>query len=471
MWGGLKCDGPKGITFIEGTVVKSRRTGKPAAGPSASSVGDRIFSVSPPLKVNQLELYICCGQKHLRRGAAIDLVLQKTHLSEIAAAASAATSGQIFHQAILSFGAILFGSKHGQAAITNRGYVLHGAALKGLNLALSQPDCYMRDDVILSVSTLAILECLTPTGPRNYLKHMVGLERLLELRGPVSCSAISFEVYKSVRHMILFASLRTGNPSILAREEWKTALRAHCSDDDLPEQNLFNILADCTVLSVRRNRILASWQLNPQDSWTQERESIEERALILLAQLQDWRKTWKSDARNLASVDSDHSLNTSLPVDSHSGYSGHQNTRAPAITLLCFYNASAAVMWMFYNTTLIYVFRILASLPFENSDSPKQNIGPTQTTPSSLDPSRRPPGGYAAAERSAALDICRCIPYYSTQISTADPDMSPIPHWAIMTAWATLCLEESIEGKWITDLLETNYPDIVAKGVWTDRDR
>ncbi|KAF3920640.1 hypothetical protein ABW21_db0205355 [Orbilia brochopaga] len=455
---GLKCEGPKDITFVEATIVKSRRTKKPTAGDPIRGGGGPV-SVSHPPSVNQLELYICCSQKHIRRGGAIDLVLQRTHISEIAV-----TGGQIFHPAILGFGAIILGSKHGHAAITNRGYVLHGTALKRLNTALSEPGCYMRDDVLLSVSTMAILECVIPSGSRNYLSHMIGLERLLQLRGPVACSPISFEVYKSVRHMIIFASLCTGKPSILAGDTWKAALRSHCSDDDLPEQDLFDVLADCTVLSCRRDKMLADWHLFSKESCLQERDSIKENALDLFAQLQDWRQRWEADASNFMSTFETGSVTDKPPPEPCAQAPARY---PPNITFLSFQKISAATMWMCYNTTMIHVFRILASLPLENSGL-EDSSDSIQMPLSISEPTRNT---YASAERLAALEICRCIPYYSGQIARTDADLSPIPHWAVMTARATLCRNEATKGTWIMDLLGATNPDIVANGVWIDQNR
>lgn len=92
----------------------------------------------------------------------------------------------MFHRSILSLAIIFFGSQHGQPWIIGRGYTIHGMALKQLNDALSGPRCYLRDDILLSVVTLVLLECFVLTGRKYYLKHMVGLEKLIELRGPNS---------------------------------------------------------------------------------------------------------------------------------------------------------------------------------------------------------------------------------------------------------------------------------------------
>ncbi len=165
------------------------------------------LALSTSLIGNEFEIYICYTRKFIRRGGLVDLALQEVQLSDIITAGTTPANGQIFHQAFLSFALIVFGSRHGRSQITDQGYAIHGVALRQLNQALSDSNCRTRDEVFLSVVTLALLECMVPTGTNHYIKHMIALERLLELRDPSShCSPKSSEFYKSVRHMIIFAS-------------------------------------------------------------------------------------------------------------------------------------------------------------------------------------------------------------------------------------------------------------------------
>jgi len=74
------------------------------------------------------------------------------------------------------------------------------------------------DEILYSVVTLAFLESFALTSPNYYLKHMIDLERLLELQGPPVHGSPK---YSQLHKLILFASLNTRRHSILAREEWK----------------------------------------------------------------------------------------------------------------------------------------------------------------------------------------------------------------------------------------------------------
>ncbi|KAF2190115.1 hypothetical protein K469DRAFT_699711 [Zopfia rhizophila CBS 207.26] len=419
--------------------------------------------LSALLRGNEHEIYICYTRKHLRRGGPVDLALQEIQLGDIITAGTTTENGRIFHQAVLSFAIIFFGTQHGQAYITNQGYAMHGVALKQLNHVLSDPICYTCDEVILSVVTLAMLECLVPTGPKYYLRHMIGLERLLELRDPSSyCSPKSSELYKSVRHMILFASLRTGKPSILARAEWKTVLRANCSDEELQEQDLYDVLADCTVLVAERDNMLANWELDLERG-THQRDKIKRRALPLLTHLRAWRKRWDSDGRN-SYFETSAAFARLQPMQESRG---DDSPHFP--TIFEFSNDSAATMLMFYNTTLIYVLQVLASLPLENFGihSNQSFIQNTLQDAGYLDDLwKHTKYEYIAAERLAALEVCRCIPYYLVRKSRLDSDSSPVVHWAVTTAWMTLRGNESAEGRWMMDLLNRKSREVIAKGLW-----
>ncbi|RDW59441.1 hypothetical protein BP6252_12528 [Coleophoma cylindrospora] len=410
----------------------------------------------------EFNIYICYTLKHLRRGAPLDLALQEMQLSDIAAAGTTKANTQIFHQTLLSFAMILFGTQHRQASITKHGYAIYGAALKQLNYMLQTSKFYSRDDVILSVVTFAILECYVPTGPKNYLMHMTGVERLLELRGPTSlCSPESTQLYRELRHMILFASLRTGKASILAREEWKAAFRASCSAEEIPEQDLFDVLADCTVLAAEYDDILTIRDPDPESS-SRQQDELYQKGLDLLNQLHIWRSRWNGDEDNSY---------FETPVGFAKLELGREplaDELPPFLTTFEFSNNRTAIMLMFYYTTLIHVFRILTSLTLENlrtysNESPTPNT--LQNTGYLDDVWKQTKHGNIAAERSVALQICRCIPDYLKRNSSLATVMPPIFQWTVTTAWMTFRGTESAEGKWLMKLLHTNNREVIAKGL------
>ena len=246
----------------------------------------------------------------------------------------------------------------------------------------------------------------------------------------------------------------------MARAEWKTALRANCSEEELYEQDLFDFLADCTVLVAQRDEILANWESDLEKS-TSRRDKIKQRALSLLDDVSAWKKRWDRDSRN-------------FQAELYPPFAKPQPTQSrgdrspPFLAIFEFSNTAAAIELMFYNTILIYGHRILASLPSDNLDthSDQSSIQDTSQDAEYINGLRtHTKDEWVAAERFAALDICRCIPHYLERRWRSDYECSPIVHWAVTTAWVTVRGNESAEGRWMNSL-NTEDREVIPKGLW-----
>ncbi|KUJ13954.1 uncharacterized protein LY89DRAFT_784788 [Mollisia scopiformis] len=448
---GLECDGAKEISFVEAKIVRSRRSDKSVAM-SSDAVVDATGAPSSPLKGNELEIYICYTMENCLRGGIVNTTLKAAPMNEIITAATT-PNGKIFHHAVLSLAVLFFGTEHRQSKITVKGYAMHGVALKRLNQALAVPGCYAHDEVILAVVTLALLECFIPTGPNHFLKHMSGLERLLELRGPGTegYSSSSSKLGRGARHMILFASLRTGKPSILARPEWKAALRIDCPVEQLPEQDLIDILADCTVLVAGSEKILANGGLELEGN-ARQRDEIEVKALSLLEQLRAWKRGWDTDLKNAY-------FETLIAPERVQPTANWTDNSPPFLTIFEFSNDVSATNFMLYHAVTIYILRVLKSITIQTS-SPMQNYSQDPTL------QKQTKDEYIAAERLAALDVCRAVPYYIGLKAGLDLCHSPVVHMGVITAWITLGGVESAEGKWMMELLNAESREVIAKGLW-----
>ncbi|KAL2072577.1 hypothetical protein VTL71DRAFT_11920 [Oculimacula yallundae] len=502
---GLECDGPiKEATFIVGKIIKSRRSSKgtdkdsdrgspPCQGvdksrrssKGSSKGSDQELSPCPSdlprvslLGSSEFETYLCYALKHLRHGGTIELTTRTIKSTDIVPAPTMAAThyGQISHRAVLSFAAIFFGSQHRQAEITRMGFTMYGKVLQRLNGALSDPAQNTTDDLIHAVVTLTILELFACTGAGNYLKHMAGLERLFALRDlslPVSYE--SADMYRSLRQMIIFAALRSKKASILARPEWKKHLREKIgSPARLQKQELFDVLADCTVILSARERILGSFDMAPEIS-AYELDRLKQDALNLLAQLSSWKGAWDSD--------SEHKL-TEIPI-SH----GQLETRTdliegclPFTTILEFPSESVAIMMALYNIALIHVLQLLTlltSVPDRqsyNSTATSQSKPQLQSQPQSNEnflhypphlpnlwphPANilnHPPNPYLAAQEAPIIDVCRSISYH---LATHQRRSSSTFHWATATVWIKVGGEESVAGRYVWKLLVESQPMLV----------
>ncbi|KAK0274332.1 hypothetical protein LTR91_006341 [Friedmanniomyces endolithicus] len=446
---GLACEGVKEMTFIEATIVQSRRSESRTTGAATSGPSTRQISRSPSLEPMKTEICLSYIRKWLYRGSPVDMTITEMPLRDMDPTGSPGIDLRMSHQVILSFAFIVFGTHHGQTLTAQEGYSMYGKALLDLNEAMSDPACYTQDEVYLSVVSLACFETLARTSPGSRIKHTLGLGKLLELRGPAAyCSQKSYQTFNCVSALMLATSLNTGTPSILARTEWKAALRARCTLGlhDTREQDLHDLTADCTVLNAEREALLAKWPLDAA-STTAERADIEQRALSLRADLLAWRQCWESDPRNTSTE--------SPPVTTPDPLQPHEAPANPKPTPYEFRQDSAAIMLMMYNTTLIHILRILASLPQSPSPSPSPPTQ-TQTQQQSTDP-------YRAVERQAAIEISRCVPYYLNAESREQLGSSPILCWAIIAALKTLGGKETLEGGWMMEGLESGLGADIAR--------
>jgi hypothetical protein len=491
--GGHACDGPRDAAFIAGKIVSSRRSPPKATTITTSSHkwkvthGDVVVrpsnyhvAISAPLQGDEFELYICYSRTHLRRGAAVDAAMQNYAMSDLVAAGrnlasspaldkviprpkDSRSTSDLFPLTLLSFATILFGTQHKAPPTTHTGYTLHSTALHALNTTLSHPSSHTSDAVLLSIITLAIQECLVPTSPKAYLNHMLGLARLLELRDPtdpLQTSPLSLSLYKASRHMVLFAALKKRRSCVFARREWKAALRSCVvGDEENHEQDLFDVLADCTVLQVGCDRLT---------TWTDEygfeglRNEMVRRGLGLRSQLMAWRLRSADGSKKAQAGKAPKATTMTSEIEDADRNASPDEVEAAS--------AEASPLLMLYDTALIYVFRILSSitlvrLDVEQGSSPTATISSKDSTtsntqiPHELSPRARE--GYTAAERAAAIDVYRHISRLGAQART-----SAISHMAVTTAWATLQRDTDVDGGAMMENLRARGREVTATGLF-----
>ncbi|RVX73563.1 hypothetical protein B0A52_02451 [Exophiala mesophila] len=404
--------------------------------------------------------YICYTQKHLSTRGLFNLAMQDVSLGDLDALSTSPSSGRLFQKTALTFVLIFFGTQHKHSDIAAWGYTMHGKALEQLNQDLSEPGSCTRDEVIISVVTLTLMECLAPTGAKHYLQHMLGLERLLELRGPgLYHSPHSLRIYKSIRHMILFASLRTGSPSILAKPEWKTFYRAECKDEsEIIEQQLMEFLADCTVLMAERNALFADTHRdNPLQQ--QRCDNIKLRALACLSSLHLWRRRWSSDIRNTYLVTSAASFRQ------HPGPSWLYDLPSSLI-LFEFLDDSAAPALMFHSSVLIYILRVLISLTPECASDAMQRTFDHDWLQEPVSPDdlwTYTQDQFKAAEIVAAWEVMRCLLYFMARRPDYLASQRSLLQLALTTIWTIH--DETLEGLWMTQFLRTECSALIPKGL------
>jgi hypothetical protein len=407
------------------------------------------------LPVNEHEVSIAFIRHHLLPNGPIDLGLQELKPSEILATDLSVRfqDAPVFAQAILSFAIMFFGAQHRQGQILNKGYAIYGIALRSLNQALSTPGCHLRDDVLISVVTFAMLEGFVPSSPKSYLTHILGLERLLELRDPTTlkdCSYRTLCLYKGIRHMILFASLRGRRPSILARPEWKAVLRTGLSLEKPQEQEILSILADCSVLIAASDEG-RKYQYTHDQAFAKLQAQIEAKAMELLWSLLVWKEQWNADKRNVYTDDYE------VPT------SWLKSGSPPVPSIYRFKSQLIARMFMLYNTVLSYVLSLLPS-----KTTPQSEIYTGSSFSQTNIQTSIANGDYRAASRTAGLDVARSVTdYLAHKRVRGEMDFTSLAfQWAVTTAWDALDRNASVEGEWLMWLVEGEGCFAVAQAAW-----
>jgi hypothetical protein len=381
------------------------------------------------------------ARSHLATDGPVDRVLQELRSTDTSRLGE--STGSICKtahlQAVLSFATVFFGTRHKQADITRDGFISHGTTLQQLNRALAEPNSHQSDEIIVSIITLAIQETLVPSGPNHFVNHMQGMEKILALRDLNSLQSPStVYLYKCLRHMLLLAALLSGTPTILAKPEWKALLREHSlGEEQLQEQRLFEILADCTVLASERNKLLKTQRDSDEDISSQ-MGSIRDSTEKLCMALRDWRTDWGANPQN-AFVE--------MPANPGSSQSSTGDKEPAYPTEIVFASIKSALMLMLYNITLINLLTVLISLPpsLEQRSSRYELI----------------PLGH-----SAVLDICRCMPSSMEDELRKELHASPVVYWAVQTARMMLQGDDSARARWLTGYLDRKSAVSLAADRW-----
>jgi hypothetical protein len=258
---------------------------------SSRAPASNRFSIAPQAPAYQdIERHVCYLKQYLAKECPAAFWLQRLGPSELAVAAAA---NSISRRSLRALATVVFGNHHNQPAIISRGYEDHIIVLKMLSEALAAQDT--SDEVILSIIALALLESLVPTSTEKAnVKHIRGLERVLELRGPsLLDSAEGWATYKGARHMILLASYRLKTPVIASRATWQQASALHCLDGaEQQQQYLYDVIASSTAFAATTTA-----QSERDSTHNDQDEGV---AGQLMHDLLDWRERWDQDHPNVA---------------------------------------------------------------------------------------------------------------------------------------------------------------------------
>jgi hypothetical protein len=174
---------------------------------------------------------------------------------------------------------------------------------------------------------------------------------------------------------------------------------------------------------------------------------IQCRCQELLSFLGAWKLTWDNNEENFY-VEED--------------YVEADTAGTPSRTIYRFMNDSVARMLMLYNTALIYVLRIMATLEVTQHNP---HHSPNDVLQGDVDVKIITESSYYPIIHAAGLDVARCVKDY-LQHKRARGEMdfaSPVVQWAVITAGKALLSEET---EWMVGFLKGDATFDVAKRAW-----
>lgn len=299
---------------------------------------------------------------------------------------------------------------------------MYSAALKQLNHLLSLNTTQTSDEVVLAVAALAISECLVPSGRRSCLEHMMGLQKLMQLRDPGTFWSLRSRGFcEGVRFLVVFGSLQCKTPCILARSDWRESLRVICPPELLQVQELWDILASCSVLIARRESIMSTLEPSNREQW----EDIRRHGSLLLERVYALRETEPHF----------HTQQDEPRFCGPGRESTPGSTAEPEVDQV-----------MLYNTALIEVLQFLSPISLAGNTSEKTL--------------------WAEEMRLAAIQSCQVIRNYLSNKRFIDASFPPLIHMSLAAAWNHLRYDESDEGIWLRELLTEKGRQVVANGLW-----
>lgn len=278
-----------------------------------------------------------------------------------------------------------------------------------------------------------LAQMLMSDSSDGWLGHSLGLERLMELRGPESFRQMPDRaLLESSRPGIIFAGIVLHKNTIMSDAIWKTIPWKDDTTQKQPFQYLIDILADCPPLFVLKDQIYASPTTEEALLLATE---LEQRTQPLLAQLEVWKAAW-----DVSQGDYYHET----PVTSSAPF-----LLAPSGVTIPFWTTNIQYTTLRQaNAVTIYYATIILLLKLLQEMSINYGI----TTPPHLEDTMYMTG----------IEICRSVEYHLNVMREGSGSFYLL--YPLRMVWDAVGKFEPIIGRWLTDVL--NKIQSGAAGRW-----
>lgn len=124
----------------------------------------------------------------------------------------------------------------------------------------------------------------------GWIGHSLGLERLVELRGPESFRTLPDQaIFERSRAGIIIAAIVLHRPIVLSQTRWKTIPWQDAPQSKQPFQYVIDILADCPQLFVLKDKLYVASLAEERNILVQE---LEQQTQSLMIQLEAWKASY-----------------------------------------------------------------------------------------------------------------------------------------------------------------------------------
>jgi hypothetical protein len=267
----------------------------------------------------------------------------------------------------------------------------------------------------------------------GWIGHSLGLERLMELRGPESFRKLPDRaIFQSSRPSVIFAAILLHKPTILSDTRWKTIPW----DDDPSQKDTFqylvDILADSPQLFVLRDQMYAS-KLTEESQFLN--CELQERTRSLLEQLETWKSSWDA-------TQGDYYSETPVPSTTPALISPNGTPISFWTTNLQFNTLRQANAITTYNASIILLLKILQEV----------------TLPNAL-----PSTAAQLAEKmyAAGIEICRSTEYHLQIMREGLGGFHLL--FPLRMAWDAVGKFEPAIGVWLADVLRNIQSGTVGR--------
>ncbi|KAI8936740.1 hypothetical protein NX059_007127 [Plenodomus lindquistii] len=164
----------------------------------------------------------------------------------------------LLRKSMMSLAVTFFGSRHYHDALVKKGYHQYGEVLRQLNTHLALPKLQTANETLLTSLACMLLEIFLPTGPRNFLNHVRGIEAMIKLRGPpTTLAGVDAIIHRGVRSISIMSALSESRPTLFNETEWKQApLPLDMTEGNVIQYRIFGVLAECSRLLALRDDAL-----------------------------------------------------------------------------------------------------------------------------------------------------------------------------------------------------------------------